>query len=903
MKSKRLLILIIVCIPLALAGQEQKVALKTLKTVPLPELSFQAFADSLFKHSGIRIYFKPEWVEGLKVPATADSLDLQELLGKTLKSSGINLLITNNKQIFLTGRGEVVSEGRISGEREMGAQEKNAAGQISRLGRTSYAKAVTKVTVGKHEGVNRSGECFLTGRITNRANGEPVIGATLQIAETGKGAITDGSGSYVLQTAPGTTFNLMAACMGMESEKFLVEMRGSGILNIEMESRLIDVKEVVIRSDKFHNVRGLQMGFQSIGIQDIKNIPMVLGERDVFRIATLMPGVQTVGEGAAGFNVRGSAADQNLFLINEIPVLNTSHLFGFFSAFNPDIIQGFNLYKSNFPAEYGGRLASVFDVTTRKGNKKQFGARGSISPVTASLMLETPVVKERISLIASARSTYSDWILDQLSDARMYERQGSFSDLMTGVHFIGRDNSSLQLFGYYSRDQFSLSSDHTYRYSNTGASAVYEKRLQNRWSLKAAAIYSRYSNYQADRSQESRAFEHEFLVNSQEIKASVTGYPAARHRAGFGGGTTLYGLDHGTVNPLGEKSLLSPIPFGTESGLESALFAFDEFTATDWLSIYAGLRYSHFYYLTGTADEKRSYSGPEYRVSANAQLNKDLSLKMSYNRMRQYLFMLSNTVAVAPTDRWKLTDPAILPPVSDQFSLGLYKNFTKASVETSAEIYYKSGKNAIDYRDGADLNFDPNLSGLILQGTQQSYGAEFLVRKNAGRLTGWISYAYARSIITVKDSTPETSINLGLPYPASYDKPHAFNLVATYHISRRVSVSSNVVYSSGRPVTYPTGYYYVNGVAVVNYSLRNEFRIPDYFRIDLALNLEGNLLKNKLAHGSWSFSVYNLTGRKNAYSVYFANESDIVRGYKLSIYGVPIFTVSYNFKLGNYATE
>jgi hypothetical protein len=902
MRARNLLTGLMLLLPLALSGQQQKIVLRGFS---LPELSFESFADSLFSKASIRIYYKPEWVAGIRVPAVRDSIDLTDVLDIVLKPAGIKYLVSNAHQVFITGAGTVDSAGRITVSREQaaGADRLNPANAPSRLGRTNYAKAVTKVTIGNREGINRSGECFLTGRITNRSNGEPVIGATLQITETGKGAITDASGAYVLQTTPGSTFNLTASCMGMESEKFLVDMRGSGVLNIEMDSRLIDVKEVVIRSDKFHNVRGLQMGFQSIGIQDIKNIPMVLGERDVFRIATLMPGVQTVGEGAAGFNVRGSAADQNLFLINEIPVLNTSHLFGFFSAFNPDVIHGFNLYKSNFPVEYGGRLASVFDVTTRKGNKKQFGARGSISPVTASLMLETPVVKEKISLIASARSTYSDWILDQLSDARMYERQGSFNDLMAGIHFVGKNNSSLQVFGYYSRDKFSLSSEHTYQYSNTGASAVYEKPLKNRWTLKAAAIYSRYTNYQADRSQESRAFEHQFSVNSQEFKASVTGYPAARHRAGFGGGTTLYGLDHGSVTPLGDQSLLAPIPFGNESGLESAIHAFDEFTVTDWLSVYAGIRYSHFYYLSGNATGNRSYSGPEYRASANAQLTRDLSLKMSYNRMRQYLFMLSNTVAVAPTDRWKLCDPSILPPISDQLSLGIYKNFTQASLETSAEVYYKSGRNAIDYRDGADLNFDPDISSLILQGTQQSYGAEFLVRKNAGRLTGWISYAYARSIITVKDSTPETSINLGIPYPASYDKPHAFNLVANYRISRRVSISSNVVYSSGRPVTYPTGYYYVNGVAVVNYSLRNEFRIPDYFRIDLALNLEGNLLKDKLAHGSWSFSVYNLTGRKNAYSVYFANEADVVRGYKLSIYGVPIFTVSYNFKLGNYATE
>jgi hypothetical protein len=652
-----------------------------------------------------------------------------------------------------------------------------------------------------------------------------------------------------------------------------------------------------------------------------------MGERDIFKVATLMPGVQTVGEGSAGFNVRGSASDQNLFLLNEIPVLNTGHLFGFFSAFNPDMINDFRLYKSNFPVQYGGRLASVFDITTRKGNKKKFGARGSLSPVTGSLMLETPIQKDRSSLIFSTRSTYSDWILDRLPDAEVENRQANFYDIMGGLHFLGKDNSTTQIFGYYSKDRFRLGGTNAYRYENLGASVTYDKPLKGTWNLNTAGVFSRYTNYQENGVQASRAFKHQFTVRSEELKFNISGYPWVGHKVSMGGNAILHHLNQGILGPNQVESLLSPIDFGRENGLEYALHASDEISLTDQLTFYGGLRYSFFNYLgpneiyryqnnsayipdniTDTlnypaAKSIKHYSGPEFRAAFNYTISKDLSVKWSYNRMRQYLFMLSNTASISPTDRWKLTDPFIRPPVSDQVSFGIYKNLNNSSLETSAEIYYKKGQNIIEYKDGVDLTYSPDIEQLVLQGDQKAYGLELFIRRNTGRVNGWVSYTYSRSLIKVDGSEPWQKINQGIEYPANYDKPHALNLVGNYEISRRLSISSNVVYSSGRPITFPTGYIFVNDFQVVNYSLRNEFRIPDYFRIDLSMNIEGNLKKRKIAHGSWMFSVYNLLGRRNAYSVYFTNDRGKIQGFKLSIYGEPIFTISYNFKLGNYAVE
>jgi hypothetical protein len=713
----------------------------------------------------------------------------------------------------------------------------------------------------------------------------------------------------------------------MEKKTYFVAINGSGVLNIEMTEKLVDIQEVVVRSEENENVRGIQMGFQRIDVKEIKTIPVVLGERDILKVANLLPGVQNVGEGSTGFNVRGSSSDQNLFLLNEIPVFNTGHLFGFFSAFNPDMISDFNLYKSNFPVEYGGRLASVFEVSTRKGNKKQFGARGGISPITGSLLVETPIIKDRISVILGGRSTYSDWILNRIENQDIKNSDASFYDLMSGIHVHLDERSSLQLFGYYSKDKFRLASTNSYRYENRGSSILFQRRLKEWLKLEFAGIISQYRNYHANGEIVSRSYKHEFVVNHRELKTKLTGLWFSNHKLSVGGNVVFHNLDHGIYQPLGNESLLPVNDFGKEKGTEWAVFLADEFTITDRLTLYGGLRYSSFNYLgskdiytyleglpreiNNISDTTRyengekiiNYNGPEYRLSLNYKLYHDLSLKASFNRMRQYLFMLSNTIAISPTDDWKLVDPYITPPIADQISAGIYKNFNRWALETSAEIYYKKAKNIVEYKDGADLSLNPNFETSILQGNQKSWGAEILVKRNAGRFTGWISYTYSRSVMQVKGSDPWDQINAGRKYASNHDKPHSLNLVGNFKYSRRFSLASNVVYSTGRPITYPTSIFRIGDIEAVNYSNRNEYRIPDYFRIDLSIVVEGNLLKRKFAHGSWMFTLYNITGRKNTYSIYFINENGKINGYKQSIYGVPIFTISYNFKLGNYAVD
>ncbi len=920
---KKFILIYLMAISLQSIGQEidQQDAVLGSK---YSRLTFDQVIMQLQSDHRLSVYYLPEWIEGYVPIDDTDTLRISHWLKYLEQSLDLKSTYSNN-QLFLWPADAKINPTMLQWKEEIVTTSERDASSAY-FGKHSYERSVKKVVIGEN-GISHNRKSYLTGRILNKSNGEPVIGATVVVPGTSLGAITDPEGAFVLPLAAGQSYSIQISCLGMENERYLIDMKGSGILNIELEPKMIDMKEVIVRSEEHHNVRGMQMGFQRIAMKEVKSIPVVMGERDILKVANMMPGVQTVGEGSAGFNVRGSSSDQNLFLLNGIPVLNTGHFFGFFSAFNPDMIASFNLYKGNFPVEYSGRLASVFEISSRKGNKKTFGARGSISPITGSVMLETPIVKDKSSFTLAARSTYSDWILDRLNDAELYERDASFYDIMSGVHVIGNQNDSWQAFIYHSKDRFSLSTLNHYRYENLGGSIQYDRPIFGQWNFHASAALSNYQNYQANKEVEAKAYEHEFDVREHELKFTLNGYPWVGHKVGFGGNLIWHALNQGQLTAIDESSALQSIDFGVENGLEYGLHAYDEISVTDNLTLYLGLRYSLFNYLgpketyqydkgapreidyrTDTLSHPagksiKHYSGPEYRASLNYTLSPNSSVKLSYNRMRQYLFMLSNTAAISPTDRWKLTDSYIAPPVADQLSLGFYQNILNSSYETSVEGYYKQTQNSIDYKDGADLTFTPDIETLVLQGEQKAYGLEFFVKKNSGRFTGWASYTWSRSVVTVNGEESWERINNGISYPANYDKPHALNLVGSYKISRRISLSSNLVYSTGRPITFPTGYYFVNGYQVVNYSLRNEYRVPDYFRVDLSLNIEGNLKKEKFAHGSWMFSVYNLTGRKNAYSVYFSNNRGSMKGYQLSIYGVPIFTITYNFKLGNYAVE
>nr|MBX2843893.1 TonB-dependent receptor plug domain-containing protein [Flammeovirgaceae bacterium] len=645
----------------------------------------------------------------------------------------------------------------------------------------------------------------------------------------------------------------------------------------------------------------------------------VMGEADIMKIALTLPGVQTVGEGASGFNVRGGGTDQNLILINDVPIYNTNHLFGFFSAFNPEVISSANLYKSGIQANYGGRISSVFDVALRDGNKKDFSIKGGISPITGKVTIEGPLKKDTSSFVLGVRSTYSDYIFSLLDDPNLRNSQASFSDFITKFNFKLDEKNTLILSGYHSRDNFSLNSDSVYQYYNSNAAIQWRHNFNNKLYLVTSGSYANYSYNLTSDQVPINAFEMDYEINHTNFKSEVNYFPNSKNNFRMGITSTLYNLNPGQGRALGDSSLVTEVLLDRENGLESAIYFGNEFEVNPRLSIYAGIRLSMFnligpgksyVYQPGSPLEPefiadtlnyskgemiKTYAGPEYRFSARQKLKDDLSVKFSYDRTRQYIHMLSNSVSISPTDTWRLSNAHIRPQIGDQVSLGLYKTVFGKGIEISLEGYYKQIQNVLEYKDGASLLLNEVLETDVINSEGKAYGVEFMIKRDIGKVSGWLSYTYARSFVQANGAYPVEQINQGEFYPSNFDKPHNLVIISNYKFNRRVNLSLNINYSTGRPATFPASKYTFNNQPILLYTERNQYRVPDYFRMDLAVNFEGNHKVKKRVHGSWSFSVYNLTGRSNAYSVYFLSEGGNINGYQLSVFANPIPTITYNF--------
>jgi len=537
-------------------------------------------------------------------------------------------------------------------------------------------------------------------------------------------------------------------------------------------------------------------------------------------------------------------------------------------------------------------------------------------------------MENRLSYLVSARSTYSDWIFDQLNNPYINKSSAQFADGLANFSLQLNENNRFKLFGYSSTDDINLAGNSFYNYQNYGASLNWEHIIADKHSLNMDLIYGKYAFEERNKEIDISAYKIPYQMQHNELRASLSLRPGNKHTIEAGFNTTYYHVNPGDVEPFSNESIIEPRSFGSEQALESGIYVSDEWEINDKLSVSAGLRINNFLYL-GPGDAlafqenaprtletiedtvqfnrlevMKSYTNPDFRLSAKYMFNEHFSVKASANRMVQHIFMLSNTIATSPTHKWKLCDNNISPMTGTQYSLGFYSNFSENRYEFSAEFYYKDARNYLDFKDGANVTLSETPQVDVLQGDLDAFGAEFMLKKPYGKLNGWLNYTYSSAKVLLDSKFPEQRANFGKPFPANYDKPHAFNLVANYKISRRWSFSANMVYSTGRPVTLPAAVYYQDEREIVHYSQRNEYRLPDYFRIDMALKLEGNLKARKPIHGTWKFSVYNLTGRDNAYSVYFkTNEEGNIQGYQMSIFAVPVFSVTYNFKLGNYADK
>ncbi|MBR4228214.1 MAG: TonB-dependent receptor [Bacteroidales bacterium] len=738
----------------------------------------------------------------------------------------------------------------------------------------------------------RTGKAIVSGYVHDVSSGEPLTGVAVYDDKTGAYSLTDAYGFYRISLPIGEGV-LNFSGYSMDDLHLNVIVYGEGGLDVVMKEKVTSLKGAVVSAESRAAHRDARMGIERIRINEIAKVPAAFGEADVLKVVLTLPGVKTAGEAATGFNVRGGSVDQNLILFNEGTIYNPSHMFGIMSAFNTDIVNEVELYKSSIPAEFGGRISSVLDIRGREGNSKKVQGSVGLGLLTSRFNLEGPV-GNKTSFIVGGRTTYSNWILNLLPSSSNYSGgKASFSDANIGISHRFNSKNSLHANGYWSRDGFSFSGDTTFRYSNISASLKWRSDFSDRHSMELTGGMDRYGNSHDNTFNAWEAYTLDTEVNQIFAKLRFKSLAGSSHSLLYGLNFLLYDLDPGTLTPLGEVSRIVQRSLVRQRGVEPALFAGDTWTVNDKLSLDAGVRLTGFKAL----DQSKLYGGPEYRVSGKYSFRPNLSVKAGFNSMRQYIHLLSNSSSISPMDAWTLSSDRIRPQTGWQAAGGLYWTISDGQIDLSLESYYKRMLHYLDYKSGATLIMNANLPDDLVETRGKAYGIEFMAKKSIGKLNGWMSYTYSRTFLQEMEDRGVQTINSGAWYPAPHDKPHDFKLVGNYKFTHRYSLSVNVDYSTGRPVTIPVGKYIYGGGTRLAYSERNGYRIPDYFRMDLAMNIEPSHYLRQLTHMSVTFGVYNVTGRKNAYSVYYNTAGGSkVSGHMISVFAVPVPYINLNLK-------
>lgn len=741
----------------------------------------------------------------------------------------------------------------------------------------------------------RGDRAYVSGVVRDVLSGQPLIGVAV-FDDKGKAyAMTDNDGLYRIQLPLGES-TLSFSGYSLEDLNLSVNVHSDGGLDVVMKEKITSLKGAVVSAESMVNHRDARMGIEKVRINTIQKVPVAFGEADVLKVVLTLPGVKSVGEASSGFNVRGGSTDQNLVLFNDGTIYNPSHLFGIFSAFNTDVINDVELYKSSIPAEFGGRISSVLDVRGREGNSNKLQGSLGLGLLTSRFHLEGPL-GEKTTFIAGGRTTYSNWMMRLLPDDSAYNGGGaSFSDLNLSVTHKVNEKNTIQAYGYWSRDKFSFDGDTTFHYSNLNASLKWRNSLSQRTTMTLAAGYDQYSSEVDDAFNVVSGYIVENDIDQLFAKWNFKTVLNDRHSLSYGAQAVYYMLNPGHMTPLSEHSLIVEKALPWMKGIEPALYASDTWKPDDKFSLDLGLRLSSFKSLSPS---DKLYAAPEVRVSGKYSFRPNLSFKAGFNTMNQYIHLISNTASVSPMDAWHLVGDGLKPQRGWQAASGLYWSVNDNKIDLSLEGYYKRGVNSYDYKSGATLIMNEDLASDLVPTYAKAYGVEFMVKKPLGKLNGWLSYTYSRSLMREMEDRGIATINGGDWYNAPHDKPHDVKLVGNYKFTHRYSLSFNLDYSTGRPVTLPVSSYFYAGGRRLAYSLRNAYRVPDYFRLDLALNIDPGHYLRKLTHMTWTLGVYNVTGRKNAYSIYYStNGGGALRGYKLSVFACPIPYINLNLKFG-----
>ena len=746
--------------------------------------------------------------------------------------------------------------------------------------------------IGDPEHRGTGGRASVHGYVRDVASGEPLVGVSVY-DDTGRSyTTTDEYGFYRINLPLGEN-KLGFSGYSLEDMKLNLMVYEDGGLDVVMKEKVFSLTGAVITSESMSQHRTPQMGIEKVRVNLIKNVPVVFGEADALKVVMTLPGVKSVGEASGGFNVRGGSTDQNLILFNGGTIYNPNHMFGILSSFNTDVISDVELYKSSIPAEYGGRISSVLEVRTREGNSKKVQGSLGLGLLTSRLHLEGPLVKDRTTFILGGRTTYSNWLFNLLPEDSNYAGgRASFQDANLGLSHKVNERNSIHAHGYFSRDKFSFSGDTTFRYRNVNGSLKWHSILSENLSMTATAGYDSYHYSLEDSYSPYTSYRLSTAVDQEFAKLQFKSTVSESHTLGYGLAATRYDLNPGDYQPTGDSSLVEARFLDRERALEAAAFLSDTWKVTDAFTTDLGIRWSQFYRF----DDKSTYGGPEFRISGKYSFNDFTSVKAGFNTMRQYIHMISNSINVSPTDSWRLSSSKIRPQTGWQAAAGFYRTLMDGTVDVSLETYYKRVKHYIDYKSGAVLVMNENLADDLIETENRSYGVELMVKKTLGKLNGWVSYTWSRSQLREMEDRGVLTINRGEWYNAAYDKPHDVKVVGNYKFTHRYSLSVNLDYSTGRPVTVPVGrYYYSDGLRLV-YSDRNSYRIPDYFRLDLALIVEPGHYLKQLTHMSFTIGCYNVTGRKNPYSIYYTSDGNRVTGHMLSVFAVPVPYVNFNLK-------
>lgn len=770
-----------------------------------------------------------------------------------------------------------------------------------------------------HVGVGKSEKSpfELKGAVFSAATGEKLPGASIFIERQNIGVSADIEGEYKLELYTGI-YELRVSLIGYKTVTKRINLVGSGNVNFLLPENIVELDEVVFEfQDKNHNITNNKVGTEVLEISSIKSLPLIGGEVNVLNSLTLLPGVSSQGEASSGLNVRGGGSDQNLILLGGATLYNPFHLFGFFSGFNASVVRDVSLHKGVIPANYGGRSSSVIDISYRKGNFNRWEGDVNLGTTASKFSLRGPAVKSKLAIMTAGRIAYPNWLIGQAKDPQISNSTASFYDVNLVANYSLNEKNSLEYSYYLSGDSFKFPDAIENKWFNRAHVLKWSSEFNENFLFDISGVSNKYTSFFIEDAP-SADFTLERFVNHNELNLDFNYLLNEKDDIKFGTQVKFLENNLGDLTSSSQSSVI-PLSIDKENAIESGIYIQHNASFKEKTKISYGLRYTRFTSLgPGIINQYRdnkprdrssvigksffdnepikTYEGVEPRIALTYQLNNSSSIKGGYSKVYQYIHLISNTVSISPTDTWKLSDPFIAPQVSSQYSLGFFKNLLNNRIEASIQAFYKESENLPLLKDGAEIFINPNLETEIVNGEGKAYGMEFLFTKSVGRLHGWLSYTYSRSFQKVISNFESELLNRGKSFPSNYDKPHNLSTVLNYRLGRNTTLTSVFSYSSGSPFTIPQGKFEFLGEELPYYNERNNIRAPAIHRLDVSIKFNLNT-KKKLWSGQWTFSIYNIYGRKNPFSVFFKDfPGKQPQAYKLSIIGSPFPSLSYEIK-------